>query len=295
MLRIKKGDEVIVPAMTFIASVSPLVHLGIKPVLVDIEKENTVINSSLIENAITKKTKAIIGVHLHGYMCDMDKLRKISKRHSLFLIEDACQAHGSSYRDKMAGSFGDAAFFSFYPSKNLGAYGDGGAIVTSSTKLAKKIRLLRNHGQKSKYNHVVLGLNSRLDNMQAAILRYKLQTLSYENMKRTRVAKRYNDLLSNTPLMLPSSQKDCINNYHIYSVRTRQRNKLLKYLQSYNIQCGIHYPQAIHQIPFLKPLGNDENFPEATKSLSLPMYPSLKNKEIAFITEKIKHFFLNKE
>lgn len=297
-LGIGKDDEVIVPAFTFIASVSPIILLGAKPILVDILPDKPTINYSKIENAITERTKAILSVHLYGYPCDMGKINKIAKKHNLFVIEDACQAHGSEYKNKKAGTFGDIAAFSFYPGKNLGAYGDAGAIVTSNRLLAEKVRMLRDHGQKKKYRHEIIGYNSRLDTINAAVLITKLSYLDEWNRRRKEIAKLYDKLLSDLQISFSHKNKDLMftSNYHLYVVQTARRDALYKYLKSKNIFCGIHYPIPLHLQPALKNLGYKRGlFPNSEKlanvCLSLPMFPKLTEKEIHFISIQIHKFF----
>lgn len=295
-LGIGKGDEIIVPAFTFIASVSPIVLLGAKPVLVDILPDKPTINYSQVENAITERTKAILPVHLYGYSCDMQNINKMAKKHNLFVIEDACQAHGSKYKNKKAGTFGDIAAFSFYPGKNLGSYGDAGAIVTSNKLLAEKVRMLRDHGQKKKYRHEVIGYNSRLDTINAAVLKIKLPYLEEWNKKRRQLANLYSKLLRNLPIELPFENNVAIPNYHLYVIKTSKRDKLYTYLRNKNIFCGIHYPFPLHLQPALKSLNYKAgDFPSSEKfartCLSLPMFPHLSEKEVYFVAKQISAFF----
>lgn len=297
-LGVTRGDEVIVPAMTFIASVAPILTIGAKPVFVDIFSTTPCINSEEIEQAITGKTKAILPVHLHGYPSDMKTIKKIARKHKLFVIEDACQSHGSTYRGKKAGSFGDIAAFSFYPGKNLGAYGDGGAITTNKKALYKKLLLLRNHGQRKKYKHVIVGFNSRLDTVQAAVLRKKLKYLDNWNKKRRSIANAYAELLSDLPLTLPVEERGIKTNFHLYVVRTKLRDSLLIYLQKNGIECGIHYPTPIHLLPIFKNFGQAKQYFKnaellAKTGLSLPMFPELTKQEVFYICNHIRKFFTN--
>jgi len=297
-LGIAKGDEVIVPAMTFIASASPILMLGAKPVFVDIKKDEPLIDPGKIEKAITNKTKAIIVVHLYGYACDLDKIKKIARKNNLFLIEDACQAHGSYYKNKKLGSFGDVSVFSFYPSKNLGGYGDGGMILTNNKSIINKSLLLRNHGEKNKYNHKVLGYNSRLDSIQAAVLSVKLSQLDKWNSARIKAAKLYKSYLGNFPIILPPVIKNSKPNYYLFVIKVKQRDKLRKFLKKKNISTGIHYPRPLHLEPVFKNLGYKfGNFPNAElhakECLSLPIFPEITNKEVKFVSSQVK-YFLNK-
>lgn len=295
-LGIGKGDEVIVPAFTFAATVSPLLLLGVKPILVDITPNTPFINPQNIEKVITKKTKAILPVHLYGGVCDMDAINKIAKKHNLFVIEDACQAHGSMYKQKKAGTFGDVSFFSFYPGKNLGAYGDAGAVVTNDTSLGEKVRMLRNHGQKDKYNHTLLGINSRLDSIQAAVLSVKLPYLDEGNDKRLKYAKLYIQLLKRLPIDFITYPDSVDPNYHLFVIKTKKRNELKQYLQANNIYCGTHYPDPIHKtnafsnLPYKKgDFVQAENL--SNECLSLPIFPEMTLDEIRYIANTIIKFY----
>lgn len=299
-LGVGRGDEVIVPSMTFIATVRPIITLGAKPVFVDILANGSCIDPDLIEKAITTKTKAIIPVHLYGYPCNMDKVLRIAKKHNLLVIEDAAQAHGSLYKRKRIGTFGKAAIFSFYPGKNLGAYGDAGAITTSDKNLRDKILMFRDHGQKQKYTHSILGYNSRLDTIQAGVLRIKLKNLASGNKKRRVIAKMYKKLLRNVPIILPEEEKNVETVYHLFVIRTESRDKLLNFLKKKNIFCGIHYPIPLHLQPALKYLGYKKgDFPNTEKlantCLSLPIFPELKALEVNYIVENVKKFFNSKQ
>lgn len=295
-LGIGLGDEVIVPANTFISSVLPIIYLGAKPVLIDIDPDTYNINVSKIEEKISKKTKAIIPVHLFGQIAEMDKILKIAKKHKLFVIEDAAQAHGSTLKNKKAGSFSNIACFSFYPGKNLGAYGDAGAIVTNDKTLAEKIKVLRNIGQAKKYIHVEKGYNSRLDTLQAAVLRIKLRELDKWNKERRDLAALYNKLLSGLPALTPIQAEGSISNYHLYVIRVSRRDSLLKYLHEREIFAGIHYPVPIHLHKALRDLPYKKgDFPVTEKYvgeiISLPIFPGMQKKEVGIIAEAIKSFY----
>ncbi len=295
-LDIGPGDEVITPANSFIASSSSISFTGAKPVLVDCYENTFNIDVEKCEKAITKKTKAIMPVHLFGQVANMEKVLKLAKKYKLNVIEDACQAHGASFKNKMAGSFGDVAAFSFYPGKNLGAFGDGGIVVTSNKKIAEVIKMLRNYGQREKYIHLTLGENSRLDNIQAAILRVKLKILSKWNRKRVENAKLYNKLLKGLPLVLPKIRSNYNHVFHLYVVRIKERDKLAKFLAGKGISTQMHYPIPIHLQPAYRELGYKMgDFPIAEKLaseiLSLPMFPELTNSEIKYICSQIKAFF----
>ncbi len=296
-LGIGKGDEVIVQDNTFVASVFPIIETGAKPVLVDINKDTYQINIDLIEKAITKKTKAILPVHLYGIPAEMDKILKVARKYNLYVIEDACQAHGVMYRSKHCGTFGDIGVFSFYPGKNLGAAGDAGAVITNKKDIYEKIRILRDVGQNEKYHHMLIGYNNRLDTLQAAILSLKLKKLKIWNKKRIAIAESYDRLLSDLPISLsPQSNVISKNNYHLYVIRTSQRDELFNYLKKNGIYCGIHYPIPVHLQKAVKFLGYKKgDFPVTEKYakeiLSLPIFPQLKEVEVQYISNIIHKFF----
>lgn len=291
---IKPGDEVIVQANTFISTVLPIIELGAKPIFVDCDQTG-VIDVSKIKSVITKRTRAILPVHLYGHPAPMKELQRITSQAShITILEDAAQAHGSSIHGDLCGSFGQMAAFSFYPGKNLGAYGDGGAITTNNEKFAKKLRILRNIGQKKKYDHVMLGTNSRLDTIQAAVLSVKLKHLNIWNKKRNTIAQIYIQNLENVgDVILPSAVST---NWHVFIIQTKRRDGLMHYLEKNGIHTGIHYPVGLHLTPALKFLGYKKgDFPitekRANTILSLPMYAELTDKEIMYILSKIKQFF----
>lgn len=294
---VKKGDEVIVPANTFIATVLPIIALGATPILVDVDKSTNLIDANLFEKSITPKTKVVIPVHLYGYPCDMYEIIKIAKKKKIFVLEDACQAHGSVYNGKKCGSFGLASAFSFYPGKNLGAAGDAGMIATNSLKIAKLAKVIRDVGQNKKYYHAMFGLNSRLDTLQAAILSVKLKKLDLWNERRTKIASLYTKLLSDLSLITPIDLgENYKSNYHLYVIKTKKRDQLLKYLDLNGVHCGIHYPIPLHKQKALEFLGYKKNdFPITSKLaneiLSLPIYPQLKNSEVVYISKLIHKFF----
>lgn len=295
-LEIGSGDEVIVPANTFISGVVPIIYTGAKPILVDINPETYNIDVSSIERKITKRTRAIFPVHLYGQIADMDKILKIAKRHKLHVIEDAAQAHGSTFKKRKAGSFGDMACFSFYPGKNLGAYGDGGAIVTNNKKLADKLRILRDVGQEKKYVHTEKGYNSRLDTIQAVVLRIKLKQLDIWNKHRRRIADFFNQELKNLPIETPTELPGSLSNYHLYVIRVKRRDKLLQYLHKNKIYAGIHYPTPIHLHKALSDLKYKRgDFPISEKYsgeiISLPIFPYMSKEEAGIIVGKLKEFY----
>ncbi len=274
------GDEVITTPFTFVASVAAIWYSGAKPVFVDIDPATYLIDPAKIEAAITPKTKAILPVHLYGQSCDMDAIMAIAKKHNLIVIEDACQAHGSEWNGKRVGGIGDMAAFSFYPGKNLGAYGEGGATTTNNDEYARKIRMLRDWGAEKKYMHVLKGYNMRLEGMQGAILRVKLKYLEKWTEARREAAKRYDTLFAGTGVATPFVQDKSRHVYHIYSTRTTKRQEWQDAMAAKGIQSGIHYPIAIHNLPAYEDLGyKNGDFPHAEQAaaeqLSLPMYPEL--------------------
>jgi dTDP-4-amino-4,6-dideoxygalactose transaminase len=277
-LDIGAGDEVILPAFTFVASALGVTLAGATPVLVDVLPENGLIDPDLIEAAITPRTKAILPVHLYGRCAAMEPIMPVAHKHGLHVVEDAAQAHGATRAGQRAGSFGSAAAFSFYPGKNLGAYGDGGAITTNDDALAERLRLLRNWGSRRKYHHEEPGLNSRLDTVQAAELRVKLNYLADWNVRRRMLAGMYVELLAGRPLRLPKLPRDEEPVYHLFVVRTSDRDQWLRLLHAHGIQAGIHYPFPIHRLRAYQHLAGG-SFPKAEEwareCLSLPLYPEL--------------------
>lgn len=295
-LGIGPGDEVITVPNSFIATAEAISLCGAKPVFVDVDEKTYNMNPSLIESTITPRTKAIIPVHLFGQMADMDPIFQIAKEHKLFVIEDACQAHGALYQGKPAGSLGDVGCFSFYPGKNLGAYGEGGAVVTNNVELNNKIRMLRDHGQEKKYYHAMIGCNARMDGFQGAILNVKLKHLAAWNEARREIAEFYNELLKEeNGLILPIEAEFAKHIYHIYAIRTQNRDVLIKFLAERDIYCGIHYPIPIHlqkAYQFMRlPEGS---FPIAEKCakefVSLPMFPELTKEQIGKVVNGIGEF-----
>lgn len=287
-LDIGKNDEVITTPVSAVATTLAILAVGAKPIFVDTDSHG-LMDADLIESAITKHTKAILPVHLYGQAVNLDKILAIVKKHKLSVIEDACQAHGSAYRARRLGTFGKFGCFSFYPTKNLGAYGDGGAIVTSDDKLAKICRQIRDYGQRDKYTHVRFGLNSRLDELQATLLMVKLTNLDSENSQRQKLAKRYIQNLKGVQIVLPEDIDEC--NFHQFVIRVKNRNHLQKALKQANIPTLIHYPKIIPDQPFLKGQFPNLDLPEARKfvkeTLSLPIHPLLNMKQIDFISAEI--------
>ena len=289
------GDEVITAANSFIASALGISHAGAKPVLVDVDPYTYTLDVTALERAITRRTKAIIPVHLYGHPAHMGPIRQLADKHGLVVIEDACQAHGARYKSKRAGSLGHAAAFSFYPGKNLGAYGDGGMVVTKDRKIAKRLEMLRNYGQKEKYKHLFRGYNRRLDTMQAAILRVKLKYLEKWNSARRWNAKLYQKHLEGSGIVVPGEAGGAESVWHLYVIRTERRDALKDYLVSKGINAGIHYPIPIHLQPAYHDLGYKRgDFPVteayADRILSLPMYAELTDGQIEFISQTVCEF-----
>lgn len=295
-LEIGKADEVITTGFSFISTAEVIANLGAKPVFVDIDAQTFNIDASKIEEKITDKTKAIIPVHLFGQMADMDS---IMKRHNLYVIEDACQAIGAESKTGKAGSIGHLGCFSFFPSKNLSGFGDGGMVVTNNKELADKIRLLKNHGSspKEKYLNLILGANSRLDALQAAVLRVKLKELESWNKKRAENALYYSQELKGIgDIITPLVQSDRTHIFHQYTIRTKKRDELQEYLKEKAIPTMIYYSIPFYSQPIFKRLNyNKSDFPETEKAsrevLSLPIYPELSREEQDFVIKSIKDFF----
>lgn len=290
---IKSGDEIIVPSNTFIATVLAITYTGAIPVFVEPDIDTLLINPSLIEDKITRKTKAIMVVHLYGRLADMDQIGEIAKKYDLMIFEDAAQAHGLVKNGKSAGTFGKAGAFSFYPGKNLGAMGDAGAVITDDYEVANIVRALGNYGSSKKYQHDYRGVNSRLDELQAAILSVKLKYLSNWTKERKRIAEFYYQNIKNNKIILPKYTED--NVYHIFPVLCIERDLLQDYLKSKGIHTLIHYPKAIHLQKAYEDLGYKQgDFPIAeticNRELSIPLYPGLSEEEIDYIINSINEF-----
>src|ERR1700722_2329615 len=289
------GDEVITAANTFIATALAISHAGAKPVLVDVDPLTYTIDVREIRRAVTRRTKAILPVHLYGHPAHMDAIRQLAEEFGLVVIEDACQAHGARYKGKRAGSLGHAAAFSFYPGKNLGAYGDGGIVVTNDREVAKRLEMLRNYGQKEKYHHLFRGFNRRLDTLQAAILRVKLKYLEKGNPPRRSNAKFYHDFLEGTDVVTPAETPEVESVWHLYVIRSEHRDMLRERLVSEGISASIHYPVPIHLQPAYEDLGYKRgDFPVteglAARILSLPMYAELTSEQVQLAAVTIREF-----
>jgi len=296
-LGVGKGDEVIMPSNTFIATVLAASYVGAKPIFVEPDITTYLINPELISSAVTLRTKAIIPVHLFGQACEMDKIMEIANHYELKVIEDNAQAHGATFNGKLTGSYGNINGTSFYPGKNLGALGDAGAITTNDQELAKKVEMLRNYGSKEKYKHEVIGHNMRLDELQAAFLSVKLKHLYQVTQQRQEIALWYQEELESiSEVVLPAMNPKASHVFHLYVIRTEQRNDLQNYLKSKGVATLIHYPIPPHLQDAYSHLGLQKgDFPIAEElaatSLSLPIWPGIKRHEIVFIGKLIRGFF----
>lgn len=286
------GDEVITVPNTSAPTAMAISASGARPVFVDVDPEFYTLDANRLEQAFTPAVKAIIPVHLYGQTADMDPILEMARRYNLVVIEDACQAHGAEYRGRKAGSMGHLGCFSFYPTKNLGAYGDGGMVVTSDPSLYEKLKLLRNLGQTDRYHHQIRGYNSRLDEIQAAVLRVKLQHLEEWNERRRRLAANYERRLENARVAVPRQRNDARAVFHLYVIRSYERDGLADTLKSKGVTTLIHYPIPLHRQEAYRDLGLPEGtFPVAERLahevLSLPLYPQMKEEDIAFIASVI--------
>lgn len=294
-LGIKRGDEVIVPSNTYIATALAVTYVGATPIFVEPDIQTFNIDPTRIEAAITDKTKAIMPVHLYGQACDMDYIMEIAQKYRLYVVEDCAQAHGAKYKGKKIGSFGNAAGFSFYPGKNLGALGDAGAVVTNEEWLATKVRALGNYGSDYKYHHIYQGNNSRLDELQAAFLNVKLPYLDKVNTERRRIAQKYLDGIKNAQIILPYVPNYAEPVWHIFAIRCKRRTELESFLNDAGIGTNKHYPIPIHLQECYRKLRHKEgDFPIAEEisktELSIPMYYGMKDEEIQYVIERINEF-----
>jgi dTDP-4-amino-4,6-dideoxygalactose transaminase len=284
------GDDVITVPFTFVASVAAILYAGARPVLVDIDPRSFTMDPAAIEAAITPRTKAILPVHLYGHPADMDRILEVAQRHNLVVIEDAAQAHGAKYKGRPVGGVGDIACFSFYPTKNLGAYGEGGAVTTGNAEYARTIRMLRDWGQDRKYHHVLRGFNYRMEGLQGAILRVKLRHLDQWTELRRAAASKYTRLLADCGVELPREMPWARHVYHVYTLRTKDRNALQATLQTEGIQTAVHYALPVHLQPGYADLGYSRGaFPQSEKAaeevLSLPMYPEITDAQIQKVAQ----------
>jgi dTDP-4-amino-4,6-dideoxygalactose transaminase len=286
----KGGDEIIVPANTFIASLLAISDNGCVPILVEPDHETFNIDANLIEEKITSKTQAIMVVHLYGQAVEMEKIWELAKKYKLKIIEDSAQAHGAIYAGKRVGNFGDASAFSFYPGKNLGCMGDGGAVTTNDESLYKKMKAIANYGSDKKYSHIVKGLNSRLDEIQAAVLNVKLAGLDKDNARRREISKMYRDHITNSLVKLPMVKDEQAHVWHLFVIQTEKRNELQSYLEQNGVQTIIHYPTAPHKQGAYEEL-SDLLFPVTEMMhetvLSLPISPVMTNEEVHKVIEAV--------
>lgn len=295
-LGVGRGDEVIVPVNTFIATAEAVSLTGAKPVFVDADPRTYALDVAALPHAITSRTKAIIPVHLYGQCAPMDAVRAFARKRGIAVLEDACQAHGGTYRGKRAGALGDIAAFSFYPGKNLGAWGEGGAITTDNERLMHTARLLRDHGSPRKYRHDIIGGNFRMCEIQGAVLAAKLPSLDSWNAKRRKHADRYARLLNDVNgITLPHRSPHGTPIWHLFVIQASERDALRTYLESRGIQTGIHYPTPLHQTGAYRAFAGRARFPNAErisgKLISLPLYPELTAEDIAYVCKHIRHFY----
>src|SRR5215469_8809046 len=286
------GDEVITVPFTFVASVAAILYSGAKPVLVDVDLGTYTMDPAAIEAAITPRTRAIMPVHLYGHPADMEPILDVARRHGLIVIEDAAQAHGAKYKGRPAGTLGDIACFSFYPTKNLGAYGEGGAVTTNNAEYAQKIRMLRDWGQDGKYHHLLRGFNYRMEGLQGAILRVKLRYLDSWTEARRAVASKYTQLLVNRGVDLPTEMPWARHVYHVYTLRTEDRNALQAALRNQGVQTAVHYALPVHLQPAYAEIGYLRGaFPQSEKAaqqvLSLPIFPEINDAQIQRVAEAV--------
>ena len=296
LLGVGPGDEVVTTPFTFVATSWAISYVGAKPVYADIDDATFNLDPKLVERAITRRTRAVMPVHLYGHPFDLDPMLAICRKHKLPLVEDAAQAHGAKYRGKTVGTFGEISCFSFYPGKNLGACGEGGALVTNNAAFDKRARSLREHGSTVRYYHDEVGYNYRMEGIQGATLGVKLKHLTQWTNERRRIARRYHELLAGTPLQLPREAAWGESAYHLYVVRHPRRDDLKKHLDANGVGCALHYPLPLHLQKCYANLGHKPgDFPVAEKAarecLSLPIYPELTDKQIQRVAEVINNFF----
>ena len=290
-LGIGEGDEVIVPSHTFIATASPARFLGATLAYADIDPETYTIDPAEVQRRITPRTRAIIPVHLYGHPCDMDPINELARAHSIYVVEDACQAHGATYKGQRTGSLGRIACFSLFPSKNMTVLGDGGMITTNDSQLAQKVRMMRDHGRTQKYIHDLLGLNCRLSEIHAAIGREQLKHLRDWNERRRAIAARYDVLLRDSGVIIPVERAWAEHVYYMYVIRVGQRDRLASYLKGKGIETGIHYPVPVHRQPCLR---SDVHLPiteqYVDEVLSLPMQPQLSDEHLDYVASEVRNF-----
>jgi dTDP-4-amino-4,6-dideoxygalactose transaminase len=293
-LGVGPGDEVITVPNTFMATAEAITYCGARPVFVDVDERTYTLDPQALEGAVTARTKAIIPVHLFGQPADMDPILEFARHRGLFVVEDACQAHGAEYKGRRTGTLGDAACFSFYPGKNLGAFGEAGAVVTGDAELQEKIRILRDHGQVRKYYHTMVGWNCRMDGIQGAILSVKLRYLERGNQLRRSHAAHYNQALGGIEeVITPAQAADIRHVYHVYAIRVQERDQVIRVLGEKGIGCGVHYPVPIHLQEAYRDLGYEQDaFPIAERSarefVSLPMFPELTSAQVERVAQCVK-------
>ncbi len=300
LLNVGPGDEVITTPFTFVATSWAISYMDAKPVYVDIDDATFNLDPALIERAITPRTRAVLPVHLYGQPFDVDPVLALCRKHKLGMVEDAAQAHGAKYKGKVVGTFGEMSCFSFYPTKNLGACGEGGALVTNSPELAARGKSLREHGSTVRYYHDEVGYNYRMEGFQGAVLNVKLRHLAKWTQERARVAKRYTELLADTPLRLPQVAAYAESAWHLYTIRHPRRDELKKHLEDNGVGCAVHYPIPLHLQKVYAGLGyKPGDFPVAEKAsrecLCLPMYAELTEAQVSRVAEVIKDFFAKKK
>lgn len=293
---VKPGDDVVIPANTCVPTAAGVASAGARPVPADIDPDTCTLDPQALARAITPRTTAIVPVHLYGHPCDMDPILDIAREHGLFVVEDCAQAHGAAYKGRKCGTYGDAAAFSFYPTKNLGAFGDAGAVATNDPDVNERVRLLRNHGERERYFHTIEGVNSRLDELQAAVLRAKLPHLDQWNEARRERAHAYEQGLAGLALTLPFEATWAQHNFHLYAVRTPHRDALRAFLAQHGIAALMHYPTPIHLQKAYRGLGFREGaFPHAEQAcretLSLPLYPELPLSAVETVCDAATRFF----
>lgn len=294
------GDEIIVPAISWVATAAAVARVGALPVFADVEESYFTLDPAGLPSLLTEKTKAVLAVHLYGQMANMPGLQEFTEKHGLLLFEDAAQAHGAGLDGKKAGNRGVAAAFSFYPTKNLGALGDAGSVLTSDDQLARKVRQLGNHGQLKKHEHELRGRNSRMDSLQAAVLLAKLPFLDEWNSERRKLAQLYNEQLSAFPeVHIPRERKGALHVYHLYVIRCSERDGLKEFLAEKGIETAIHYPQALSSLSLFQQCKGAGQCPVAEKVssqiLSLPLFPGLMPEEVKYVCESIKLFYLKRD
>jgi dTDP-4-amino-4,6-dideoxygalactose transaminase len=298
-LGVGPGDEVITVPNTFMATAEAITYCGARPVFVDVDERTYTMDAAALETAVTPKTKAIIPVHLFGQPADMDPILNFARAHGLFVVEDACQAHGAEYRGRKVGAFGDAACFSFYPGKNLGAFGEAGAVVTCNDELQEKIRTLRDHGQVRKYYHRMIGWNCRMDGIQAAVLRIKLRHLERANQLRRSHAVHYDRALNGIEEIVTPAHAACVCHvYHVYAIRVKERDEIIRLLAEQGIGSGVHYPVPVHLQEAYQGLGYKRGaFPIAERCsaefVSLPMFPELTPAQVEIVIQGVKEAVAN--